>query len=340
MSDRLGYDTASNTFYSPPDVFGVEQLWIDDGDARPAVSPHCAPSDPSRRLKKREILPDCQAERKRLIAKYTEKSRIAVTPPVTPPELFTPFDDLADSSIDNPEAPTSRVSIPSQDALPLVAAVETQDTPAIKVEDKPVSWDSLLERHGSIYNNVKEAIEQYGFPEADVAQASRYTIDEEVPQDTWDECENFWILQASAVAEAEKENTRKQQIIDALIALVNASLLPPGGLGGLYQCAGQDTETPRTPSRSNAATSDTTPPDSQRSRHSGKRKTRSTSPAGDSANGEESGSEENDRTPKTARYTSQGISRLACPYYKRNPQKYMGNRSCVGPGWTTVHRIK
>jgi hypothetical protein len=32
--------------------------------------------------------------------------------------------------------------------------------------------------------------------------------------------------------------------------------------------------------------------------------------------------------------------RLACPYYRRNPLKYSSSRSCVGPGWDTVHRLK
>jgi hypothetical protein len=32
--------------------------------------------------------------------------------------------------------------------------------------------------------------------------------------------------------------------------------------------------------------------------------------------------------------------KLACPYFKHNPRKYQGLRSCPGPGWDTVHRIK
>jgi hypothetical protein len=32
--------------------------------------------------------------------------------------------------------------------------------------------------------------------------------------------------------------------------------------------------------------------------------------------------------------------RLACPYFKRDPRKYSEERSCVGPGWRTVHRVK
>lgn len=32
--------------------------------------------------------------------------------------------------------------------------------------------------------------------------------------------------------------------------------------------------------------------------------------------------------------------RLACPFFKRNPQRYQEERSCVGPGWVTLHRLK
>ncbi|KAI0123339.1 hypothetical protein BJ170DRAFT_105571 [Xylariales sp. AK1849] len=32
--------------------------------------------------------------------------------------------------------------------------------------------------------------------------------------------------------------------------------------------------------------------------------------------------------------------KLACPYFKRNPSKYVAERSCSGPGWLSVHRIK
>jgi hypothetical protein len=32
--------------------------------------------------------------------------------------------------------------------------------------------------------------------------------------------------------------------------------------------------------------------------------------------------------------------KFACPYFKRNPRKYQRVRSCPGPGWDTVHRLK
>lgn len=32
--------------------------------------------------------------------------------------------------------------------------------------------------------------------------------------------------------------------------------------------------------------------------------------------------------------------RFACPYFKRNPRKYCKEQTCVGPGWTEIHRVK
>lgn len=32
--------------------------------------------------------------------------------------------------------------------------------------------------------------------------------------------------------------------------------------------------------------------------------------------------------------------KFACPFFKRNPEKYKRYRSCPGPGWDTVHRLK
>lgn len=31
---------------------------------------------------------------------------------------------------------------------------------------------------------------------------------------------------------------------------------------------------------------------------------------------------------------------FACPFFKRNPEKHRKWRSCAGPGWKTVHRMK
>lgn len=36
----------------------------------------------------------------------------------------------------------------------------------------------------------------------------------------------------------------------------------------------------------------------------------------------------------------QAEKRFACPYYKNNPAKFRQKRTCCGPGWPTVHRVK
>lgn len=41
----------------------------------------------------------------------------------------------------------------------------------------------------------------------------------------------------------------------------------------------------------------------------------------------------------TAPSTPKGL-RFACPFYKHNPERYETSRSCCGPGWETVHRVK
>jgi hypothetical protein len=143
--------------------------------------------------------------------------------------------------------------------------------------------------------------------------------------------ENFWILQSSAVVEI--ENARKQQLIDEIVRVVVEALQSEAN------SSAQDGEVPETPTCPNTYSTDISPTKSEGSNHTGKRKTRRTTPAGESDN-EDSGSEENDKSPKSAKYVSQASLGLACPYFKRNPQKYRSHRTCVGPGWGSVHRVK
>ena len=46
--------------------------------------------------------------------------------------------------------------------------------------------------------------------------------------------------------------------------------------------------------------------------------------------------------PRAPRDTnnSNSLRRFACPFFKRNPRRYHQWRSCPGPGWASVHRIK
>ena len=49
--------------------------------------------------------------------------------------------------------------------------------------------------------------------------------------------------------------------------------------------------------------------------------------------------DEGSRSTKRSKKASPS-QRFACPFYKHNPAQYENSRSCVGPGWTTVHRVK
>jgi hypothetical protein len=33
-------------------------------------------------------------------------------------------------------------------------------------------------------------------------------------------------------------------------------------------------------------------------------------------------------------------NKFACPFYKNDPQAFRASRTCVGPGWSSVHRVK
>jgi hypothetical protein len=65
---------------------------------------------------------------------------------------------------------------------------------------------------------------------------------------------------------------------------------------------------------------------------------------GDGSNGSEGG--DGDDQGKRPRFNSSPRSRinidprrLACPFYKQSPEKKW-DRSCYGPGWVTIHRLK
>lgn len=62
--------------------------------------------------------------------------------------------------------------------------------------------------------------------------------------------------------------------------------------------------------------------------------------------GNRSGEEDDESSSKRSRKDKMPCDiesnkrKFACPYYKRNPDKYLTRRSCVGPGWDEVRRVK
>jgi hypothetical protein len=46
------------------------------------------------------------------------------------------------------------------------------------------------------------------------------------------------------------------------------------------------------------------------------------------------------RVSITTTEDSENGPRFACPFYKHDPNRYRNRRTCPGPGWPTVHRMK
>jgi hypothetical protein len=57
---------------------------------------------------------------------------------------------------------------------------------------------------------------------------------------------------------------------------------------------------------------------------------------------EESSDDDTDEGSRSTKRSKKASTsqRFACPFYKHNPARYENSRSCVGPGWKTVHRVK
>ena len=56
--------------------------------------------------------------------------------------------------------------------------------------------------------------------------------------------------------------------------------------------------------------------------------------------GDDEGDGSDRKRPRRHTDTEEPPMRLACPYFKNNPRRYRLSRSCPGPGWSTVHRVK
>jgi serine/threonine protein kinase len=48
----------------------------------------------------------------------------------------------------------------------------------------------------------------------------------------------------------------------------------------------------------------------------------------------------NEKDKKKAKMTLPNDLKLACPFFKQKPELYKSRRTCCGPGWCTVHRVK
>ena len=59
------------------------------------------------------------------------------------------------------------------------------------------------------------------------------------------------------------------------------------------------------------------------------------------SDGENDGDQRNSgRTTKRTKTITERNQKFACPYYKHDPTKHAHTRTCSGPGWDEVHRMK
>jgi hypothetical protein len=72
---------------------------------------------------------------------------------------------------------------------------------------------------------------------------------------------------------------------------------------------------------------------------SGKRKSRDNEPLLPDDQGDD-GPNKRRRVSITTTEDSEIGPRFACPFYKHDPNRYRNRRTCPGPGWPTVHRMK
>ncbi|KAI1214277.1 uncharacterized protein F4807DRAFT_455919 [Annulohypoxylon truncatum] len=64
---------------------------------------------------------------------------------------------------------------------------------------------------------------------------------------------------------------------------------------------------------------------------------------GDDQDGSSAGGDEGDPDrggSKRAKKEVEAEKKFACPYYKHDPRAHNKHRSCAGPGWTSLHRLK
>ena len=78
--------------------------------------------------------------------------------------------------------------------------------------------------------------------------------------------------------------------------------------------------------------------------NAGSKRSRGDGGDGDSLSPGDNGDNDRGKRPKrnpTSPNSEDGHSlKYACPYFKRNPQRYKQRRSCAGPGWSDISRIK
>lgn len=183
-----------------------------------------------------------------------------------------------------------------------------------------------LADHGSA-TNMMEKCEEVDPTRSDNAVSSACATSESDSSDSTEEYGNSSLL----VAE-------RQRVVDRVMGYFYTIFraVPP------VRCSGND-ETTNESSQSEQYTSNSPTAPAQKSRHPSSTRLGKRPQQHDD---EDRSDDEDDGLPKRPRKGEKGTEhesrkrKFACPYFKRNSERYLTRRSCVGPGWDEVRRVK
>ncbi|KAF7547065.1 hypothetical protein G7Z17_g7974 [Cylindrodendrum hubeiense] len=81
-------------------------------------------------------------------------------------------------------------------------------------------------------------------------------------------------------------------------------------------------------------------PGSQKSQWAGQKRHHRLDDGGEDEKDDDDNRSRKDKNKKAKRINDDTRLRFACPYYKHDPQRFKDHRTCLGPGWPDVHRVK
>ncbi|KAI2640778.1 hypothetical protein GGS26DRAFT_177639 [Hypomontagnella submonticulosa] len=201
-------------------------------------------------------------------------------------------------------------------------------------ESRLVPISCLYQRSGILFSLLETAIRQENI--VDSIHGFQISLNEnevQLPQ-AGDDSDNFWIRNRTGATSIEEERKLRNDSMDRLLGIVREVFRPDGALtthGNGNEISTQVETDVSLSSASNSGSSE-----------SSRAKKRKSEAEHDRPGDEDSESEQNPshRPKKIPKQETMRSRRFACPYFKRSPHIYMHERSCAGPGWTSVHRVK
>ncbi|XXG94877.1 Putative proteasome subunit alpha type-7 [Hypoxylon texense] len=194
---------------------------------------------------------------------------------------------------------------------------------------------SLLRQSQNLFSQLENAIMQ-----EDIIQkvhGLQITASENVQSDEANtDSDNVWIRCRGNAASTVEEQASRTESIEQLVTIIRNVLQSDASFTAHGDGHGNSSDQPRTGAwssfASNPGPSEMTSP-----------RKRKGQPLGDDPGDGNSDSEgDYPRRPMKALKLESPLirRRFACPYFKRSTIRYMHQRSCAGPGWPSVHRLK